>query len=116
MTVSLRLLSRDQLNALDESQLHALLCNKYHRRVVAVLSPFSAVYADDPKVSLDEVQRWVAERLRSIKGLENEVSNAFAAGGLSLREPELWLALASWVVENQLDARPAWDPSRRPKT
>jgi hypothetical protein len=115
MTVSLRLLSRDQLNALDESQLHALLCSKYHQRVVAVLAPLSAVYAGDPKVSLGEVQRVVAERLRSIEGLEAEVSNAGAAGGLSLREPELWLALACWVVENQLAARPSWDPSSRPK-
>ncbi|HYB23669.1 MAG TPA: hypothetical protein VED41_07720 [Solirubrobacteraceae bacterium] len=115
MTVALRLLSRDQLNALDESQLHKLLCNRYHARVVTVLSPLAALYAGDPKVSLGEVQRVVAERLRSIEGLEAEVSNASAAGGLSIREKELWAALACWVVENQLDARLHWNPGRRPK-
>jgi hypothetical protein len=115
MTVSLRLLSRDQMNALEESQLHEVLCRKYHKQVVAVLSPLSAVYAGDPKTSLGEVQRLVAERLRSIEGLDDEIDDAVAAGGLSLGEPELWLALACWVVENQLAARPSWDPSRRPK-
>jgi hypothetical protein len=115
MTLPLRLLSRDQLRALRESQLHVVLCRRYHEEVVSVLGPLSQVYASDPNVPLIEVQSLVADRLRSIEGLENEVSNAFAAGGLSLREPELWLALAIWIVENQLDTRPNWDPSKRPR-
>jgi hypothetical protein len=115
MTVALRLLSRDQLNALNESQLHKLLCNKYHQHVVAALSPLATLYEGDPKVSLGVVQGVVAERLRSIDGLEAEVSNADASGGLSLREGELWVALACWVVENQLDARLNWNPGKRPK-
>jgi hypothetical protein len=115
MTVPLRLLSRGQMKALEESQLHKVLCQKHQERVVEVLTPFSALYADDPKVSLDVVQRWVAERLQSIDGLDSEVIDAVAAGGLSLGAPELWLALGCWVVENQLIEQPSWDPSRRPK-
>ncbi len=116
MTVALRLLSRDQMNALHECQLHEVLCRDYHHQVVTVLSPLDAVYVGDPNVSLDEVQRLVRDRLRSIPGLEDNVIDAVAAGGLSLREPELWLALACWVVENQLDGRPDWNPTKRPNT
>lgn len=115
MTVTLRLLSRDQINALDECQLHEVLCREYHKQVVAALSPADTLYVGDSNVSLDEVQRLVRDRLRSIGGLEDKVSDAVAAGGLSLREPELWLALACWVVENQLNGRPGWDPAKPPK-
>jgi hypothetical protein len=115
MTVSLRLMSREQMHALEESQLHEVLCRRFHAQVVSVLAPISGVYERDPNVSLVEVQKLVADRLRSIEGLVDEIDDAIAAGGLSLVEPELWLALGCWVVDNQLDARPRWDPSRRPK-
>jgi hypothetical protein len=115
MSVALRLLSRDQMTALQESQLHVLLCSDYHEQVLALLAPVDALYAGDANVSLEEVQRLVRDRLRAIDGLTDKIIDAVAAGGLSLREPELWAALACWVVENQLAARPSWDPSRRPK-
>jgi hypothetical protein len=118
MTVALRLLSRDQINALRECQLHEVLCRDYHEQVVAALSPLDAVYVGDSYVCLDEVQRLVLDRLRSISGLEDKIIDAVEAGGLnrSIREPELWLALACWVVENQLDGRPDWNPTKRPNT
>jgi hypothetical protein len=115
VTVPLRLLSRDQLRGLRESQLHELLCRRFADDVVAATRTLDAVYATDGDVPLADVQSVVVARLKSIRGLEDEVSKAVDTGGLSVGEPVLWAALATWVIERQLAGGPQWDPTCRPE-
>src|SRR4051794_23601097 len=79
--VRLRLITRSQLRALAESDLHdAMLRRAVRTQVEAELGAIAEILGSESDCFLDEVVRMLALRLRAIEQLANEVRDAVGYG------------------------------------
>jgi hypothetical protein len=114
MTRLVRTLTERQLKAIGDNGLHALLSDDLKDEVAAALDAFAAGLSAHT-VHLDEITLGLSGLLRQQGGVKKQVQEIVAIGGTELTESELYDAVASWIIDNQLGGGLEWDPQQRPQ-
>ncbi len=113
MSKRVRLPSERQLKAIKDNALHEAIVADLADEVARALEALNTAIPGTT-LTLDVATSTLSGLLRAqdgVRALVNEVANL---GGSALDEDELLLAMANWIIDNQLGSGFEWDGSIPP--
>ena len=112
----LRLLSKEQRDALETTGLHDFARRKCRKPIASAAEAVGTVFEHDDEVHLESVQAVLVERLKLIGKLDARIKEEISLGSTTFATPDdFYQALAIWIVERQLEREELelnWVPSK----
>jgi hypothetical protein len=113
MTKRVRLPSERELKAIQDQDLHLAIVGDLLVEVEVALAALDGALREDI-VSLEVVTATLAGLLKAQTGVRTLVVEVVQLGGMSLTESETYMAMASWIIDNQIGRGFEWDPPTKP--